>query len=220
MTGAQRSSTRDAPRGVFGGSEAATRPEAPVRSWRPATVPRSCRGMKRTGPSLPTSRRARLPPAPFAADLAPSNPNLSPPLRPVPILPAFHPTGGLSRGVVSRMGLRASRPGPCCARQARRGRLRRGRTGRLRPLRDFKDEAEPPETRARSRAARFRRCSTPSTLRHRPAAFGCASPGSAHPPDAQGPKTPQAQPGRGFRCARFPCHSGASRSEEPGNQNR
>lgn len=71
----------------------------------------------------------------------------------------------------------------------------------LRPRRASK-RSSPPDTRARSRAARGRRCSTSSTSqRHRHAAVDCERRKAPRIPRMLQPETPQAKPGRGFRRA-------------------
>ena len=135
------------------------------------------------------------------------------PAAPPHAYPARVPSDrGASRGIVGRMGLRASRPGPLRVRsiaarpigrdngdrfiQYRIGNIRcdsaevptsSGPNRQARSFAGTQNEAEPPDTRARSRTARGRRCSTPSTsTRHRHAAVDCETPpGSAHPSDVQ-----------------------------------
>lgn len=135
------------------------------------------------------------------------------PAAPPHAYPARVPSDrGASRGIVGRMGLRASRPGPLRVRsiaarpigrdngdrfiQYRIGNIRcdsaevptsSGPNRQARSFAGTQNEAEPPDTRARSRTARGRRCSTPSTsTRHRHAAVDCETPpGSAHPSDVR-----------------------------------
>ncbi len=114
--------------------------------------------------------------------------NLSPPAQPVPILRPSHPTGELREAswaggdcgfrVPSRCGL-VRRGGADFAQAEQAG---------LRPRRAYK-RSGPPDTRARSRAARGRRCPTQSTsTRHRHAAVDCERRPAPRIPGCSGPK--------------------------------
>lgn len=128
--------------------------------------------------------------------------NLSPWLRPGLILRVSHPTEGASRGIVGRLGLRASCPEPLRARQARRCRLRPGPTGRPAPSPEPRTKRNPRYPCAEPNGARSSLFETSTSTRHRHAAVDCelrASPRMQQPENPAG----QAWTGPSVRGARF-----------------
>lgn len=89
-------------------------------------------------------------------------PNLSPPLQLMPILHASHPTGGLREASWAGRDCGFRVPGRCGPVRREGADFAQAEQAGLRPRRASK-RSRPPDTRARSRAARRRRCSTPST---------------------------------------------------------